>query len=87
LSDCLSVSDGYLAQCGYRSAVTTIEGINARGANLFRLNRMQIGDDRSLSLFAFNLARTFFESVSENSASPVAHGTDMLALDADRSAS
>jgi peptidoglycan/xylan/chitin deacetylase (PgdA/CDA1 family) len=87
LSDCLSVNDDYLAQCGYRSAVTTVEGINSRGANLFRLNRIQIGDDRSLSLFAFNLARMFFESASENSVSPAANTTNMFALETDRSAS
>jgi peptidoglycan/xylan/chitin deacetylase (PgdA/CDA1 family) len=86
-SDCLSANDGYLAECGYRSAVTTVEGINSGGANLFRLNRMQIGDDRSLSLFAFNVARMFFESVSENSVSPAASRNNMLALEADRSAS
>ncbi len=87
ISDCLSANDDYLAQCGYRSAVTTIEGINSGGVNLFRLNRMQIGDDRSLSLFAFNLARMFFESVYENSASPTTDRRDMLALETDRSAS
>jgi peptidoglycan/xylan/chitin deacetylase (PgdA/CDA1 family) len=87
LSDCFSAGDGYLARCGYRSAVTTVEGINSRGANLFRLNRMQIGDDHSLSLFAFNLARMFFESVSENSISPAATLPEGLSLEADRSAS
>jgi peptidoglycan/xylan/chitin deacetylase (PgdA/CDA1 family) len=87
MSDCFSAGDGYLARCGYRSAVTTMEGINSGGANLFRLNRMQIGDDHSLSLFAFNLARMFFESASENSISLAATLSDGLSLGADRSAS
>lgn len=86
-SDCLSATDDCLAQCGYRSAVTTIEGINSAGADLFRLSRMQISDDRSLSLFAFNLARIFFESVSENSISQSAVRPHSLPLEADRSAS
>jgi peptidoglycan/xylan/chitin deacetylase (PgdA/CDA1 family) len=87
ISDCLSTGNGYLAQCGYRSAVTTVEGINSAGANLMRLNRMQVGDDRSLSLFAFNLARMFFESVLENSISPDAIRADGRSLKTDRSAS
>jgi len=87
IHDCLSAGDEYLARCGYRSAVTTVEGINCLGADLFRLNRMQINDDRSLSLFAFNLARMFFESVSDNSISPAPVRPDRLPLVADRSAS
>jgi len=87
ISDCLATGDGYLAQCGYRSAVTTVEGISTAGADLMRLNRMQIGDDRSLSLFAFNLARMFFESVSENSISPDAIRPNTPSYKTDRSAS
>jgi peptidoglycan/xylan/chitin deacetylase (PgdA/CDA1 family) len=86
ISDCLSTGDGYLARCGYRSAVTTVEGINSAGANLMRLNRMQVGDDGSLSLFAFNLARMFFESVSENPILPAAIQADSLSFKTDRSA-
>ncbi len=87
ISDCLPADDGFLAQCGYRSAVTTVEGINSAGANLMRLNRIQVGEDPSLSLFAFNLARMFFESISENPISPVAIRADGLSLKTDRSAS
>ena len=84
-SDCFPAGDGRLAQCGYRSAVTTVEGINSLGANPFRLNRMQIGDDPSLSLFAFSLARMFFESDLASSVSPTAQRTDVLSLEAGRS--
>jgi peptidoglycan/xylan/chitin deacetylase (PgdA/CDA1 family) len=87
VSDCLPLSDDYLARCGYRSAVTTIEGINSFGANPFRLNRLQIGDDPALSLFAFNVARMFFEGASENSISPAATVPDGLSLESHRSAS
>ncbi len=86
-SDCLAAGDDYLARCGYRSAVTTLEGINSFGADPLRLNRLQIGDDCSLSLFAFNLARMFFESVSESSISPAPTRSEGLSLETDRRAS
>jgi peptidoglycan/xylan/chitin deacetylase (PgdA/CDA1 family) len=87
MSDCSLAADAFLARCGYRSAVTTIAGINSNGADPFRLNRMQIGDDASLSLFAFNLARLFFEGVSGNSISPASTSRDALSLEANRSTS
>jgi peptidoglycan/xylan/chitin deacetylase (PgdA/CDA1 family) len=75
-SDCLSEGNEALVQCGYRSAVTTVDGINFTAANLMRLRRMQIGDDPSVSLFAFNLVRIFFEGVPQGSALPVATRPD-----------
>jgi peptidoglycan/xylan/chitin deacetylase (PgdA/CDA1 family) len=86
-NDCLAAGDDRLARCGYRSAVTTLEGINSFGADLFRLNRLLIGDDHSLSLFAFTLTRMFFESVSDNESSPATTREDVLAHEADRSVS
>jgi hypothetical protein len=61
-ADCLPPGDETLPSYGYRSAVTTSEGINSSDADLFRLNRMQIGDDASIALFAFNVARMFLEA-------------------------
>jgi len=61
-ADCLSSSETMLSGYGYRSAVTTREGINSFETDLFRLNRMQIGDDASIALFAFNVARMFLEA-------------------------
>jgi peptidoglycan/xylan/chitin deacetylase (PgdA/CDA1 family) len=51
----------YLVRAGYRSAVTTIEGFNSTGDNLYMLRRLQINDDCSVPLFAFNVSRMFFE--------------------------
>lgn len=63
-ADCLSSGDPFFRRCDFRSAVTTVAGINCPGSDRLRLNRLQIGDDPSLSAFAFNLARTFFEADS-----------------------
>lgn len=60
--DCLPLGEETLPSYGYRSAVTTSEGINSSDTDLFRLNRMQIGDDASIALFAFNVARMFLEA-------------------------
>jgi len=59
-----SAAEACLLHAGYRSAVTTIEGCNRPGVNPYRLRRMQVGDDRSMGLFAFNLARVFLEDSS-----------------------
>jgi len=39
-----------------------MEGFNSPGENPYLLRRLQINDDCSLSLFAFNLSRMFFEA-------------------------
>ena len=39
-----------------------MEGFNSSSANLHMLNRLQIGDDRSLSSFAFRVVRMFLEA-------------------------
>jgi peptidoglycan/xylan/chitin deacetylase (PgdA/CDA1 family) len=66
ISDVSSSAEKFIASCGYRSAVTTMEGFNVSSSNPFMLNRFQIGDDRSVSLFAFNVARMFMESTSSS---------------------
>jgi peptidoglycan/xylan/chitin deacetylase (PgdA/CDA1 family) len=66
--DCGAAAIPVLLQAGYRSAATTVEGINAPGDNLFRLRRVQIGDERSLAMFAFKLNQLFFSAVPVGSA-------------------
>lgn len=61
-ADVSSEARDFLARSGYRSAVTTIEGFNSTGGNLHMLNRLQIGDDRSMPWFAFGVARMFLEA-------------------------
>lgn len=58
--DCGVVAAATLARCGYRSAVTTVPGINTAGANLYALHRVQIGEERHLATFAFQLNQLFF---------------------------
>lgn len=58
-SDCSSVAIEMLARCGYRSAVTTVSGVNTPQVNPFELRRLQVGHDRSVARFAFDLGRAF----------------------------
>jgi peptidoglycan/xylan/chitin deacetylase (PgdA/CDA1 family) len=63
-ADCSLAAEEFLTRAGYRSAVTTTEGVNLPNTNLLRLRRLQIGDDPSLCVFAFNLSRMFLASTS-----------------------
>jgi len=47
------------AQCGYRSAVTTTRGLNAPGADLHTLRRVQLGERESEASFGFHLHLEF----------------------------
>ena len=73
-SDCSAAALEMLSRCGYRSAVTTVPGVNIPQVNLFELRRMQIGFDGSLPRFAFDLSRAFFraEELRPLNASPAA---------------
>ncbi len=79
-SDCSSAALEMLARCGYRSAVTTVPGVNTPQVNPFELRRLQVGFDGSLARFAFDLGRAFLcaEELRElnvpATGSPVAQG-------------
>ena len=66
-----------LAELGFRTALTTIVGVNRPGADLFRLRRLVIGNDPSISMFAFMLQRLFFHPVDEELSAliPAAEGS------------
>ncbi len=64
-------AEAFIANCGYRSAVTTTEGFNISGTNRFRLRRLSISDDWSLVDFAFNVSRMFVETPSEMRFNPI----------------
>lgn len=64
-ADCGKALEGFLARAHYRSAVTTTPGFNTRGTNPYQLRRLQVGDERSMASFAFNLARMFLETSEE----------------------
>jgi peptidoglycan/xylan/chitin deacetylase (PgdA/CDA1 family) len=63
-ADCGTLARNVLLRYGYRSAATTLEGINVSGDNLYELRRVQFGEERSLSMFAFRLSRLFLSSGS-----------------------
>jgi peptidoglycan/xylan/chitin deacetylase (PgdA/CDA1 family) len=63
-SDCSAAAVEQLERCGYRSAVTTVPGVNTSFVNPFELRRLQVGDDGSLARFAFELSQAFL--LSEN---------------------
>lgn len=58
-TDCSAAAVETLSRCGYRSAVTTVAGVNTPQVNPFELRRLQVGDDGSLARFAFDLDRAF----------------------------
>ena len=64
-SDCGTGGSQILGKLGFRTAVTTIVGLNELGADLFRLRRIVVGIDGSIANFAFQLHRLFFHPVDE----------------------
>jgi peptidoglycan/xylan/chitin deacetylase (PgdA/CDA1 family) len=61
-SDCSPAALEMLLRCGYRSAVTTVPGVNVPQLNPFELRRLQVGSDGSLARFAFDLGRAFLRA-------------------------
>jgi peptidoglycan/xylan/chitin deacetylase (PgdA/CDA1 family) len=55
VSDCSTAALTMLSDCGYRSAVTTVPGVNTPLLNQYELRRLQVGCDVSLARFAFDL--------------------------------
>jgi len=58
-SDCSSAALEMLARHGYRSAVTTVPGVNTPQVHPFELRRLQVGSNGSVARFAFDLGRAF----------------------------
>jgi peptidoglycan/xylan/chitin deacetylase (PgdA/CDA1 family) len=63
-ADCGTSAQALLARCGYRSASTTIWGVNRPGVSPHALYRVQLGEERSLAMFALKLNQLFFSGVS-----------------------
>ena len=61
-SDCSPVALEMLSRCQYRSAVTTVPGVNTPQVNPFELRRLQVGSDGSLARFAFDLGRALLRA-------------------------
>jgi hypothetical protein len=62
ISDYSATALERLSHCGYRSAVTTVPGVNTPQVNLYELRRLQVGDDSSLARFAFDLNQAFLRA-------------------------
>jgi peptidoglycan/xylan/chitin deacetylase (PgdA/CDA1 family) len=60
--DCSADVEQLIARTGFRSAVTTSWGINRTGANPLALRRPQIGQEGSLSLYAFQINQLFLRN-------------------------
>ena len=67
-ADCGTAALPFLVRHGYRSAATTVEGINEPGDNCYQLRRSQVGNERSISMFAFRLNQLFLSSGARESA-------------------
>jgi peptidoglycan/xylan/chitin deacetylase (PgdA/CDA1 family) len=64
LADCGTQAAAALARFGYRSAVTTVPGVNSPGEDLFALRRVQIYEEHNPPMFAFSLSQFFLLSDS-----------------------
>lgn len=69
--ECGGAAPEILARAGYRSAVTTEWGLNTPHSDPLQLNRVSIGDERSLAMFAFQLNRLFLRVDHANAGSTV----------------
>src|SRR5271166_5934474 len=63
--DCGSVGSTEMSRVGFRTAMTTIVGVNEPGQDKFRLRRMVQGEERSIAIFAYRLQRLFFRPGAE----------------------
>jgi hypothetical protein len=72
-ADCGSVAAAELQRCGYHSAVTTTNGSNSTGDNLFDLRRIQVGPEHDVASFAFCLtqAALFAETATHSPRVPI----------------
>jgi peptidoglycan/xylan/chitin deacetylase (PgdA/CDA1 family) len=84
VTDCSSESAEVLSRSGYRSATTTVPGVNTPSTQRFEFRRLQVGEESSLARFAFDLDMAFlrtersqalFESVAHSEARLSAQST------------
>jgi len=68
LDECGQPAMTWLSKLGYRSAATTIAGLNFSGSDPFFLKRVSYCEERSLAIFALQLSRLFLSSEPEQSA-------------------
>jgi peptidoglycan/xylan/chitin deacetylase (PgdA/CDA1 family) len=71
--DCSVDVERLIARCGFRSAVTTSWGVNRTGANPLALRRPQIGQEGSLSLYAFQMNQLFLRDEEPQAGDSFSH--------------
>jgi peptidoglycan/xylan/chitin deacetylase (PgdA/CDA1 family) len=81
-SDCSAAATQALERSGYRSAVTTVPGVNTPEINPYELRRLQVGDDSSVARLAFDLDRVLLRM--EQPYSLISHPSDSVAADIDQ---
>ena len=64
--ECGDAARQILTRGKYRSAVTTEWGLNTRYTDPMQLNRVSIGEERSLAMFAFQLNRLFLRTTFDH---------------------
>jgi peptidoglycan/xylan/chitin deacetylase (PgdA/CDA1 family) len=62
-ADIGAVCHDMLAACGYRSAMTTVESVNAPGTSPYEIRRTQVCNEQSLPFFAWKLNKLFLQGV------------------------
>jgi peptidoglycan/xylan/chitin deacetylase (PgdA/CDA1 family) len=65
-ADCGTAALPFLVRYGYRSAATTVEGVNEPGDSCYELRRSQVGNERSVPMFAFKLNQLFLSSGAQD---------------------
>jgi peptidoglycan/xylan/chitin deacetylase (PgdA/CDA1 family) len=73
-SECGIHASEVLASLGFRTAMTSIAGINEHGADLFRLRRLGVGNSRSIAYFALQLHRLLLFPSDEELTASEHHG-------------
>lgn len=76
--DCGSWAPQVLARFGYRTAATTVLGVNSPLTHCYSLRRMQIGDDGSVATFAFDLWRLMLESAAAGDGAVARRGSSLV---------
>lgn len=66
--DCFADATEILQAAGYRTAMTTLVGVNRAETGRFRLRRMVIGEERSIAMFALQLQRLMIQPIDEDAA-------------------
>ena len=71
--DCSPEVEQQIARIGFRSAVTTSWGVNRTGSNPLALRRPQIGQEGSLSLYAFQMNQLFLRDEEPRASDSFSH--------------